>query len=352
MSDNMPAEGESLLRISLEEIDQARPVFRPTWPLAPPPPAAAAAARPTSHLAAVSLGLAIAGVPLVGVLLGPVAVLCGAFALAETEDAGHRGGRWALAGIVLGILDFVGWSIGLLLLLSRPASSGQPPLANPSFTAQPALDIAGAPAPIQRALRANVRIECSGPYESSGAGVVVARSGSVAWLATNEHVAHCAAGDRKGVLRVVSSSGEYAAAQIRWIAPHGVDLALLRTKPLPGMGEMKLARRTAKVGDPIFVVGNPLGLDSSYTAGIVSALRSGPHHVRVFQIQASVNHGNSGGGLYTREGEFLGLVTWTADKKVAEGIGFAISASDLVSLLQADQDVWREVSGLSSGTTP
>jgi S1-C subfamily serine protease len=91
-----------------------------------------------------------------------------------------------------------------------------------------------------------------------------------------------------------------------------------------------------RVGDAVFAVGNPLGYEASYTAGVVSAVRTtGAREdgVRVLQVQASVNPGNSGGGLYDQEGRLIGLNTWTAARSEAEGMGFAISTADAVRLL-------------------
>jgi S1-C subfamily serine protease len=145
---------------------------------------------------------------------------------------------------------------------------------------------------------------------------------------------------------VVGADGQQSPAEIRWLAPDGIDVALLRTGALSGLEVVELRARAAKVGDPIFVVGNPMGLSSSYTAGTVSALRAipaGGRSVHVLQIQASVNQGNSGGGLYSSEGDLLGLVTWTADKRLAEGIGFAIAGSDIVEMLEASGAPWKEL---------
>ncbi len=54
--------------------------------------------------------------------------------------------------------------------------------------------------------------------------------------------------------------------------------------------------------------------------------------IRVIQTQAAINPGNSGGGLYDKEGYCLGINTWTADKSISEGIGFAIALDTLADL--------------------
>ena len=340
----MPDDSQPILRIGPEEVASARVPPQRTaqaapQPVAPPGPA-------LSHLAVASLALAVVGVPLVGCLLGPIAIFCGALALARIQPPEQRGTGLAIAGIVLGAVEFVGWIVGLWILLSRPATSVGQELESPFFAARPALDIANAPAHIRRALRANVRVECANRNGmATGAGVVVARSSDLAWIATNRHVARCDWGDDRGTLRVVASDGAQSAAEIRWLAPDAIDVALLRTTSHGDIAAVDLARRGAKVGDPVFVIGNPLGLASTYTAGAISALRAipaGARSVHVFQVQAGVNQGNSGGGLYTRDGELLGLVTWAADKRLAEGVGFAIAVSDIVELLEGAGEVWQE----------
>jgi serine protease Do len=53
----------------------------------------------------------------------------------------------------------------------------------------------------------------------------------------------------------------------------------------------------------------------------------------VIQTQAAINPGNSGGGLYDKEGYLIGINTWTSDKSISEGIGFAIAMESLLELV-------------------
>ena len=92
----------------------------------------------------------------------------------------------------------------------------------------------------------------------------------------------------------------------------------------------------ANPGDPSFAVGNPMDLPWSYTAGVLSSVRTrqlGGHALHVYQTQTPINRGNSGGGLYTKDGELIGVNTWTQDKAVSEGISFSISTQSLLGLL-------------------
>ncbi len=83
------------------------------------------------------------------------------------------------------------------------------------------------------------------------------------------------------------------------------------------------------VGEPLIAIGNPFGLASSVTTGVVSALdRSIRSETRVFhgfiQTDASINPGNSGGALLDSEGRLIGINT--AVYNGGQGIGFAIAA--------------------------
>ena len=87
-----------------------------------------------------------------------------------------------------------------------------------------------------------------------------------------------------------------------------------------------------RVGETVFAIGNPHHLGWTHTQGVISQFRTRPiddRRIRVIQTQAAINPGNSGGGLYDEEGYCLGINTWTADKSVSEGIGFAIALDTL-----------------------
>ena len=90
-----------------------------------------------------------------------------------------------------------------------------------------------------------------------------------------------------------------------------------------------------KVGETVFAIGNPHQLGWTQTQGVISQFRTrtiDDRRIRVIQTQAAINQGNSGGGLYDQEGYCLGINTWTADKRVSEGIGFAIALDTLFDL--------------------
>ena len=126
--------------------------------------------------------------------------------------------------------------------------------------------------------------------------------------------------------------------RVVWLAPGQIDLALIRVRCQPS-GQARDAAwergRPMKVGETVFAIGNPYRLGWTHTQGVISQMRSQDfdlHRVRVIQTQAAINPGNSGGGLYDHDGYLLGINTWTADKSVSEGIGFAIALDSLLEL--------------------
>jgi S1-C subfamily serine protease len=96
----------------------------------------------------------------------------------------------------------------------------------------------------------------------------------------------------------------------------------------------------ARVGDPVYAIGNPLGVGMSVSSGIVSALgRSGMglNYEDFIQTDAAINHGNSGGPLVDFEGRILGMNTMIRTDGRGEGnigIGFSIPSNLMVSVAQ------------------
>ncbi len=93
------------------------------------------------------------------------------------------------------------------------------------------------------------------------------------------------------------------------------------------------------MGDTVYAVGNPLGeLEFSMTTGHVSAkdrvikTENGAEAIAMFQVDAPVNSGNSGGPVYNGRGEVVGVVTAKYSSSGVEGIGFAIPINDAASI--------------------
>jgi hypothetical protein len=323
-------------------------------------PPVTAAGRGVNKLAIASLVCGLAGIPLFGLLTGIVAALLGAFALASIRTSGERGLGLALCGLLLGVVDLTGWIILLGVLFFRPHPDLRfaelPPDISIIKDLEPGL---------QRAMRANVLIERHGGASalggtSIGSGVILEINGAEALIVTNRHVvdgnfpsSKDAANDTGylaglGTLKIKVLGPAQGDGKVVWLAPGQIDLALVQSN-MSSTSQAAAASwrkgRSMKVGASVFAIGNPHNLGWSHTQGVISQLRTqeiDSRQVRVIQTQAAINPGNSGGGLYDQAGYLLGINSWTADKSVSEGLGFAISLDSLLELAPPPLELERE----------
>lgn len=158
----------------------------------------------------------------------------------------------------------------------------------------------------------------------SGTGFIWDKSGLIV---TNYHVINGA--DR---LTVTLTGGAEQDAQIIGVAPEK-DLAVLRIEaPNEGLQTLPLGDSDQlSVGQKVLAIGNPFGLDTTLTTGVVSALgreinARGNRKIRnVIQTDAAINPGNSGGPLLNSQGQLIGVNTAIYSPSGASaGIGFAI----------------------------
>jgi serine protease Do len=167
--------------------------------------------------------------------------------------------------------------------------------------------------------------------QSLGSGVLIDADRHIL---TNEHVV-----GRASRIRVTLADGRGFDATLIGADPNN-DIAVLRAESEEKLPWIPLGRSgDLMVGEPVIAIGNPFGLASTVTTGVVSALnRSIRAESRVFhgfiQTDASINPGNSGGALLDAEGRLIGINT--AVYNGGQGIGFAIPvdvASRVVSEL-------------------
>lgn len=163
----------------------------------------------------------------------------------------------------------------------------------------------------------------------TGTGFVLTSDG---YILTNNHVISDAyAGDLE-VIVMLHDGSEYPAEIVGVEADN--DIAVLKIEA-SGLSPVSFgSSSTMLVGEAVYVVGNPLGeLTYTMTSGIVSALdreisAEQGRSVNMFQLDAAVNSGNSGGPVYNDRGQVVGVVTAKYKASGVEGLSFAVPADD------------------------
>lgn len=103
------------------------------------------------------------------------------------------------------------------------------------------------------------------------------------------------------------------------------DLALVSAKGLEAPAINTATTNSVSVGQNVFAIGAPSGLDLTITNGIVSALRN-VEDGKLIQTSAAISPGSSGGGLFNEDGRLIGITTLKLSGDAREGLGFAVSA--------------------------
>lgn len=156
----------------------------------------------------------------------------------------------------------------------------------------------------------------------AGSGVVVTPDG---YVLTNEHVVQ-----KIDEARVTFVDGRSAAAVVVGRDP-ATDLAVLRAQAASLPYARLASTKPLRAGQLVVAVGNPLGFESTVSAGVVSALgrslrsRQGRLIEGIVQHTAALNPGNSGGPLVDSQGRVVGINT--AIIAMAQGIGFSVPAA-------------------------
>ncbi|HEU5219282.1 MAG TPA: trypsin-like peptidase domain-containing protein [Gemmatimonadales bacterium] len=183
--------------------------------------------------------------------------------------------------------------------------------------------------------------------QGKGSGVIIDGRGMVL---TNNHVVQDAV-----LIRVTLEDGRGFDAETVGRDP-ATDVALIRLKgKLDKLPVAKLGDSDAlKVGDWVFAIGNPFGLASSVSLGIISAKArniTGGQYDDFLQTDAAINPGNSGGPLFNLRGEVMGINTAIAGN--GSGIGFAVPANlarALIPQLEKEGGVTRGWLGIGIQT--
>ena len=187
----------------------------------------------------------------------------------------------------------------------------------------------------------------------AGTGFIISEDG---YILTNNHVVSYAVQGGYDVTVMTYDGTEYTAEIIG--ADEGNDIAVLKIDAA-GLNPVTFADSDSiAVGDTVYAVGNPLGeLDFTMTTGMVSALdrtittEENYVPINMFQIDAAVNPGNSGGPVYNAAGQVIGVVTAKTSATGVEGLGFAVPANDAVNIANELMENGFVVSRVQLGIT-
>ena len=157
---------------------------------------------------------------------------------------------------------------------------------------------------------------------STGSGIILSEDG---YIVTNNHVVE--GGDS---IAVTLDDGEtYAAELIGTDVKSDIAVLKIDAQNLPAaeFGDSS----QVEVGEAAIAIGNPLGLNGTVTAGIISAvdreIQVGSSNMVLLQTDASINPGNSGGALLNEYGQVIGVNSAKISSEDSEGLGFAIPSN-------------------------
>ena len=199
---------------------------------------------------------------------------------------------------------------------------------------------------------------------ATGSGIIISEDG---YILTNNHVVDSSSSsssysyydisDATSVKVKLNSDiyGSDATLDAKIVGKDSqTDLAVLKIEK-KGLTAAEFANSDeAVVGEFVMAVGSPLGLDTTVTTGIISAVnrevQSDGNKYVCIQTDAAINSGNSGGALVNSEGKVIGINTLKLSGSGVEGIGFAIpinSTLDIVDQLIDHNKVLRPYIGIS-----
>ena len=178
----------------------------------------------------------------------------------------------------------------------------------------------------------------------TGSGSIYRSNSSTSYIITNNHVIESAA--TTGTIKVEFTNGDQVNATIVGRDPM-YDLAVLAIKtgnlPTIAIGDSS----KVSVGDPVLAIGSPLGLASTVTSGIISALNrpvttgdvGSQSYVNAIQTDAAINPGNSGGALVDSQGRIIGVNSAIATLSSGGtsgsiGLGFSIPINEAKRVIE------------------
>jgi S1-C subfamily serine protease len=353
--ENLSDDGSKMVLTS-DELDSTIPLPPPRPSFDPPvgPPMSAremsrlsygtSEQHKVSRLAIAAIICAAVGVLLFGIP-GIVAMILACLAMVAIQRGERKGMTLAAVAMALGLIDIIGWMIVFVAW-----DKNSPPMLRQANIVFDPSSLQTLDKTIADPMRANVVVTAgSSLRERLGSGVVLKITNDVANVVTNRHVIDASFTDQGKNDQEPDASGLQVRmlgqpptdAKVLWVAPDGIDLAIISVpcRSSEVRAASYPATKPPTLGDPVSAIGNPHSLGWSFTPGWISQFRVwqiNGHDINVIQTSAPINSGNSGGGLYDKQGCLIGINTWTEDKRYSEGLGFSISAQVLLDLAPAD----------------
>lgn len=178
--------------------------------------------------------------------------------------------------------------------------------------------------------------------EATGSGIIITSDG---YILTNNHVVSSSdsssyyqvSNAAKITVSLYGSDEKYEATIVG--TDEQTDLAIIKIDA-DNLTSAELGDSSSiKVGEFVLAIGNPLGLDTSVTSGIISALErdittSDGTTYHVIQTDCAINSGNSGGALVNSNGQVIGINTLKLSGTGIEGVGFAIPINDTIDIFE------------------
>lgn len=196
-----------------------------------------------------------------------------------------------------------------------------------------------------------------GTASAQGSGVIISEDG---YILTNNHVVNSSSDSAfyelgkasKITVKLYNDNTEYEAKIIG--TDEQTDLAVIKIDKKNLTAAELGDSDTVQVGEFCMALGNPLGLGSTVTDGIVSAVNrtvtdEDGNSYKAIQTNAAINSGNSGGALVNSQGQVIGINTLKVQGEGIEGVGFAIpinSTKDIYSQLIEYNKVKRPYLGI------
>ena len=194
-----------------------------------------------------------------------------------------------------------------------------------------------------------------GTKSSTGSGFIYKKDHKYAYILTNEHVI-------KESIKITTSSNKEVTPQLVGKDAY-LDIAILKIDKKYGDIATIGSSESSKVGDTVFTIGSPLGID--YKGSVTSGILSGKNRlvttqasastgtdclINALQTDAPINPGNSGGPLFNVSGEVIGIITMKYAQDNIEGMGFAIpieEAMKYLDILEKGKEIERPKLGIT-----